>query len=76
MKIQTTIVLLGALVLATGGCATTAGSGDQGAAAQAELGQSDPCRVAIEDVSRFCSEDNFSRGKCNDAKSRSRERCI
>lgn len=73
MRIRTIIVLLGAL--ATGGCAGTPG-GAQGAVAESEAAQEDPCRAAIDDVTTFCSEDNFSRGKCNAAKTRSRELCI
>lgn len=69
-------ILLAALALA--GCA----NGDARAPlradgeANATNGQQAKCKTAIEDVSRYCSGDNASTGKCNDAKARTREHCI
>jgi hypothetical protein len=34
------------------------------------------CKAAIDDVTRYCSGDSASTGKCNDAKERTRELCI
>lgn len=34
------------------------------------------CRSAIDAVTRYCTGDDASTGKCNDAKARTREHCI
>ncbi|MBK8161869.1 MAG: hypothetical protein IPK65_01570 [Gammaproteobacteria bacterium] len=48
-------------------------SGGNTAAANAEM---PACRSAIDDVTRLCTGDDASTGKCNDAKARTREHCI
>lgn len=72
---------LGVVLTCLAGCAgsgamhkpaAAAPSGER-AAANAEL---PGCRAAIDDVTRYCSGDDASTGKCNDAKARTRERCI
>lgn len=75
MKAKPITVLFFALVLGAGGCATTAGGGSHATVAESESGV-DPCRKAINDVTEFCSEENFDRSKCEDAKTRSRDLCI
>jgi hypothetical protein len=69
--------ILIAATLALAGCADTGSS----RAPSSELSASDndqrlACKSAIDDVTRYCSGDNASTGKCNDAKSRTRQHCI
>ncbi len=72
---------LGIVLTCLAGCAGTgamqkpaaAASSGASAAANAEL---PGCRAAIDDVTRYCSGDDASTGKCDDAKARTRERCI
>jgi hypothetical protein len=69
------IFLASALILT--GCANTGStrtaSNEQ---ASADDDQKQACKMAIDDVTRFCAGDNASTGKCNDAKKRTRELCI
>ncbi|MBK9132353.1 MAG: hypothetical protein IPM20_12055 [Gammaproteobacteria bacterium] len=72
---------LGILLTCLAGCAgsaamqkpAAAGQSGESAAANAELSG---CRAAIDDVTRYCSGDDASTGKCNDAKARTRQLCI
>lgn len=75
------IYLLAALLpvaAITGGCVSGGGTKDTPAQAQAAAGngQVPSCKSAIDDVTRYCSGDRASTGKCTDAKTRTREHCI
>ena len=69
------ILLASALILT--GCANTGGTHTQ-SSEQATAGndQKKACKAAIDNVTRYCSGDNASTGKCNDAKAKTRELCI
>lgn len=72
---------LGVILTCLAGCAgsgaaqkpAAASPSGESAAANAEMSG---CRAAIDDVTRYCAGDDASTGKCNDAKARTRERCI
>ncbi|MCC6206668.1 MAG: hypothetical protein IT488_00730 [Gammaproteobacteria bacterium] len=51
----------------------SAAPSDRNAAANTEM---PGCRAAIDDVTRYCTGDDASTGKCNDAKARTRQFCI
>jgi len=59
------------------GCAGSGGTRAQsGEQTTADDGQKQACKSAIDDVTRYCSGDDASTGKCNDAKVRTRQLCI
>ena len=69
------ILIAGALILT--GCANSGGSHKPvGGQASADSQHKQECKAAIDDVTRFCSGDKASTGKCNDAKAKTRELCI
>lgn len=72
--------MLLAVTTAIGGCAGAGGTRETPPSADehttADNGQMPSCKTAIDDVTRYCSGDKASTGKCNDAKVRTREHCI
>ena len=78
INIITGVVLATALALT--GCAHPGNSLEKPPAASGQdtgdTGQVPACKSAIDDVTRYCSGDQSSTGKCADAKERARQHCI
>jgi hypothetical protein len=78
INIVTGVIL--SAVLALTGCAHSGNSLEKPPAANGrdtgDIGLVPACKSAIDDVTRYCSGDQSSTGKCADAKERTRQHCI